>query len=153
VADVDETDILLVKPGIAAEVELDAATGVRYPATVATIDVLPTANARGAVAYRVRLTLAPPTGDMPTPRPGMNAVAHLKVREASSAVAVPAAAVFRTEGQDMVWVRRTDGQAERRPVTIGVSGTDLIQITNGLNPGDRIVIHGADLVRVGDKLP
>lgn len=153
VAEVDETDVLLVKPGIDAEVELDAATGVRYPARVASIDVLPTANARGAVAYRVRLTLAPPTGDMPTPRPGMNAVAHLKVREATGAVAVPAAAVFTADGQDMIWVRRPDGQAERRPVTIGVSGTDLIQIVSGVQAGDRIVVHGADLVQVGEKLP
>jgi HlyD family secretion protein len=153
VADVDETDILLVKPGLVAEVELDAAPGIRYPALVATIDVLPTANARGAVAYRVRLTLAPPTGDMPTPRPGMNAVAHLKVREADGAVAVPASAVFSAEGQDMVWVRRADGQAERRQVTVGVAGTDVIQITSGVQPGDRIVIHGADQVNVGDKLP
>lgn len=153
VADVDETDVLLVKPGIAADVELDAATGIRYPATVSSVDVLPTANARGAVAYRVRLTLAPPTGDLPTPRPGMNAVAHLKVREAADAVAVPAAAVFSAEGQDMIWVRRPDGQAERRPVRTGVAGTDLIQITDGVQPGDRIVVHGADLVQVGDKLP
>jgi multidrug efflux pump subunit AcrA (membrane-fusion protein) len=153
VAEVDETDVLLVKPGIDAEVELDAATGVRYPARVASIDVLPTANARGAVAYRVRLTLAPPTGDMPTPRPGMNAVAHLKVREADAAVAVPAAAVFTADGQDMIWVRRADGQAERRPVTIGVSGTDLIQIVSGIQPGDRIVVHGADLVKAGETLP
>lgn len=153
VAEVDETDILLVEPGIEAEVELDAATGVRYPARVASIDLLPTANARGAVAYRVRLTLDTPTGDMPTPRPGMNAVVHLKVREAPSAVAVPAAAVFTADGHDMIWVRRPDGQAERRPVETGVAGTDLIQIVSGVQPGDRIVIHGADLVKAGDKLP
>lgn len=153
VAEVDETDVLLVKPGIQAEVELDAATGVRYPAQVASIDVLPTANARGAVAYRVRLRLATPTSDAPTPQPGMNAVAHLKVREATAAVAVPAAAVFTAEGQDMIWVRAADGQAVRRPVQTGVAGTDLIQIVSGVQPGDRVVVRGADLVKPGDQLP
>jgi HlyD family secretion protein len=152
VAEVDETDILLVKPGLDAEVELDAATDVRYPARVASIDVLPTANARGGVAYRVRLTLSQTSG-APTPRPGMNAVAHLRVRQATGAVAVPAAAVFTAEGQPMTWVRTPDGKAERRPVTVGVSGTDLVQITDGLQPGDRVVVRGADKVHTGDELP
>ncbi|WP_290860171.1 efflux RND transporter periplasmic adaptor subunit [Hamadaea sp.] len=152
VAEVDETDILLVKPGLDADVELDAATDVRYPARVASIDVLPTANARGGVAYHVRLTLTPTAG-APTPRPGMNAVAHLRVRQATSAVAVPAAAVFTAEGQSLTWVRGPDGKAERRPVTIGVSGEDLVQITNGLQPGDRVVVRGTDKVKTGDELP
>ncbi|NUT36128.1 MAG: efflux RND transporter periplasmic adaptor subunit, partial [Hamadaea sp.] len=153
VAEVDETDILLVKPGLEAEVELDAAPGVRYPARVATIDVLPTANSRGAVAYRVRLALTGPPAGAPTPRPGMNAVARLLVREASSAVAVPAAAVFSAEGRDMIWVRTTDGTAERRPVTVGVTGTDLVQIVDGVQPGERVVIRGADKVTTGEELP
>jgi len=153
IAEVDETDILLVEPGMQAEVELDAATDVRYPARVASIDVLPTANSRGAVAYRVRLALVTPPTGAPTPRPGMNAVAHLRVREASGAVAVPAAAVFNAEGQNMIWVRRADGKAERRPVTVGVSGTDLVQITNGVQPGDQVVVRGADKVHAGDELP
>ena len=153
VAEVDETDILLVEPGMQAEVELDAATDVRYPARVASIDVLPTANSRGAVAYRVRLALVTPPAGAPTPRPGMNAVAHLRVREASGAVAVPAAAVFNAEGQNMIWVRRADGKAERRPVTVGVSGTDLVQITTGVQPGDQVVVRGADKVHAGDELP
>ncbi|MCP2326455.1 multidrug efflux pump subunit AcrA (membrane-fusion protein) [Hamadaea flava] len=152
VAEVDETDILLVKPGLDAEVELDAATDVRYPSRVASIDVLPTANARGGVAYRVRLTLTPPSG-APTPRPGMNAVAHLRVRQANSAVAVPAAAVFTAEGQVLTWVRGPDGKAERRPVSVGVSGEDLVQITDGLQPGDRVVVRGTDKVHPGDELP
>lgn len=152
VAEVDETDILLVKPGLDAEVELDAATDVRYPSRVASIDVLPTANARGGVAYRVRLTLTPPAG-APTPRPGMNAVAHLRVRQANSAVAVPAAAVFTAEGQVLTWVRGPDGKAERRPVSVGVSGEDLVQITDGLQPGDRVVVRGTDKVHPGDELP
>lgn len=152
-AEVDETDILLVKPGLEAEVELDAAPGVRYPARVATIDVLPTANSRGAVAYRVRLALTAPPAGAPTPRPGMNAVARLLVREASSAVAVPAAAVFSAEGRDMIWVRTAAGTAERRPVTVGVTGTDLVQIVDGVQAGERVVIRGADKISTGDELP
>ena len=92
-ADVDETDVLLVSPGIRASVELDAAPGARYDATVRSVDVLPTTSARGGVAYRVRLSLgagAYADGRAgPTPRPGMSAVAHLAARSARRSAPVP----------------------------------------------------------------
>ena len=152
VAEVDETDILLVQTGVAADVELDAAPGVSYPARVSAIDVLPTPNSRGAVAYRVHLTLEVPA-DAPAPRPGMSAVARLRVREAADALAVPAAAVFTCDGKDCVWVRGTDGRAQRRAVEIGASGADTLQVTGGLQEGERVVVRGVDRVAEGDELP
>lgn len=156
VAEVDETDVLLVQPGVRASVELDAATGARYDAQVRSVDVLPTPSPRGGVAYRVRLSLG--SGRYadgraaPTPRPGMSAVAHLSVREAAGAIAVPAAAVFTVDGQDSVWTVR-DGKAARVPVTVGVPGQDLVQIVDGLHAGDRIVVRGTDRVQPGAELP
>jgi hypothetical protein len=48
VGEVDETDVLLVSPGITADVELDAAPGLRFEATVGTVDLLPTPSNRAA---------------------------------------------------------------------------------------------------------
>ncbi|MFD4209604.1 efflux RND transporter periplasmic adaptor subunit [Micromonospora tulbaghiae] len=155
-AEVDETDVLLVRAGVPASVELDAVTGATYDATVRSVDVLPTSSARGGVTYRVRLDLG--AGRMgeaeaaPAPRPGMNAVVRLRVREATDAVAVPASAVFSTDGRDAVWVLR-DGRADRVPVTVGVQGQDLVQIVDGVRAGDRVVVRGADQVRDGQELP
>lgn len=156
IADVDETDVLLVEPGLPAEVELDAAPGARYQATVTAVDLLPTPSDRGGVAYGVRLQLAGgdlPDGSVaPPPRPGMSAVAHLRVAEAADALAVPAAAVLRVDGTDVVWAVR-DGEARRTPVTVGVQGPDLVQIVAGLQPGDRVVVSGADQVSEGERVP
>ncbi|CCH21581.1 efflux RND transporter periplasmic adaptor subunit [Micromonospora lupini] len=154
-ADVDETDVLLVKAGVTATVELDAVTGASYDATVRSVDVLPTSSAQGGVTYRVRLTLG--AGKLaedtpaPTPRPGMNAIVHLRVREAADAVTVPASAVFSADGRDAVWVVR-DGRADRAPVTVGVQGSDLVQILNGVQAGDRVVVRGTDQVRDGQEV-
>lgn len=154
-AEVDETDVLLVKAGVTATVELDAVTGASYDAVVRSVDVLPTSSAQGGVTYRVRLALG--AGKLaedepaPTPRPGMNAVVHLRVREAADAVTVPASAVFSVDGRDVVWVVR-DGKAGRAAVTVGVQGSDLVQILNGVQPGDRIVVRGADQVRDGQEV-
>ncbi|SCL13944.1 RND family efflux transporter, MFP subunit [Micromonospora rhizosphaerae] len=154
-AEVDETDVLLVRPGLVATVELDAVTGGTYDAKVRSVDVLPTTSARGGVTYRVRLALGRGhlgEGEVaPTPRPGMNAVVHLRVREATDAVTVPASAVFSADGRDAVWVVR-DGKADRAPVTVGVQGQDLVQIVSGVQAGDRVVVRGADQVRDGQEL-
>ncbi len=156
VADVDETDVLLLTTGLAATVELDAVTGASYPARVRAVDVLPTASARGGISYRVRLSLAAGRyadgRDAPAPRPGMSAVVRLRVREATDAVAVPAAAVLSTDGGDTVWAVR-DGRAERVPVTVGVQGQDLVEIVSGIPAGQSVVVRGADQVRVGQRLP
>ncbi|WP_146167813.1 HlyD family efflux transporter periplasmic adaptor subunit, partial [Micromonospora sp. MH33] len=154
-AEVDETDVLLVRAGLTAAVELDAVTGATYDATVRSVDVLPTSSARGGVTYRVRLGLgAGRLGEgeaAPAPRPGMNAVVRLRVREAADAVAVPASAVFSADGRDAVWLLR-DGKADRVPVTVGVQGQDLVQIVSGVRTGDRIVVRGADQVHDGQEL-
>jgi HlyD family secretion protein len=153
--EVDETDVLLVSPGVVADVELDAAPGVLYRATVRTVDLLPTPSARGGVAYRIRLTFTTEADEgqrPPTPRPGMSAVAHLRVRTAEGAVAVPASAVFTSDVGDTVWVLR-EGRAQRQRVDVGVQGEDLVEIRSGVAPGDRVVISGTDRVAAGQELP
>jgi HlyD family secretion protein len=154
-ADVDETDVFLVKPGVKAEAELDAVPGAQYPATVASVGLSPTQSARGGVSYRARLTLT--TGTMPdgsrapTPRPGMSAVVDLQVRTARDAISVPATAIVREGDRDAVWVVE-DGRARRRAVTVGTEGPDEVAVTEGLRVGEQVVVRGADQVQEGQEL-
>jgi HlyD family secretion protein len=155
-AEIDETDVLLVQAGVTARVELDAAPGATYEATVTSADVLPTTSGRGGVAYRSRLRLGAGKYEdgrpAPAPRPGMNAVAHLQVRSIQNAVTVPAAAVFNVGGKDVVWLVR-GGRAVQQPVTVGVSGQDRVQVINGVSDGDQLVVRGTDKVKQGMELP
>ncbi len=156
IAQVDETDILLVSPGVPADVELDAAPGATYQATAQSVDVLPTTSTSGGVAYRVRLSLGPGKyadgSTAPTPRPGMSAVAHLSVRQSHDGVTVPAAAVFSVNGHDAVWLVR-GGHAVQTPVTLGVQGQDRVEILSGVGDGDQLVVRGTDQVKAGQSLP
>ena len=154
-ADIDETDVFLVKPGVKAEAQLDAVPGARYTATVASVGLSPTQSARGGVSYRARLTLAAGTladgSPAPTPRPGMSAVADLRVRTARNAVSVPATAIVHDGDRDAVWV--VQGKlAERRTVTVGTQGEDVVAVTEGLKVGERVVVRGTDQVREGQEL-
>lgn len=151
-AQVDETDVLLVEPGVEATAELDAVPDATYAAEVTTIDPTPSTSTRGGVAYTVRLSLGRGAGEdgstAPEPRPGMSAVVDLLVRTATDAIAVPAAAVFRDGRRDAVWVVRND-IARKRLVRVGAQGEDVVQIVEGLEGGERIVVRGADRVRDG----
>ncbi len=155
-ASVDETDVLLVEPGVKAEIELDAVPDADYVGTVTSVDLQPTASSRGGVSYVVRLSLDGGTAadgtPAPTPRPGMSAVARLQVREATAVVAVPAAAVFRDGQGEAVWVV-DNGIVERRAVTLGAQGVDTLEVTSGVGEGEIVVVRGADQVRAGQSLP
>ena len=154
-ADVDETDILLVQPGVPADVELDAVPGASYTATVTTIDVTATPSSRGGVAYRVTLGLQGGTladgNPAPAPRPGMSAVADLRVRDVQDVVAVPTSAIVRDGPRDAVWVV-DDGTAQRRTVTLGAQGDEAAEVVNGLQLGDLVVVRGADQVSEGEQI-
>ncbi len=155
-AQVDETDVLLVRAGVPAAAELDAVPDATYEAAVTTVDPTPTQSSRGGVTYVVRLSLGRGTrtdgGAAPVPRPGMSAVVDLSVRTARDTVAVPAAAVFRDGRRDAVWVVQ-NGRARERPVRLGAQGASRVQVLEGLRVGERVVVRGADQVRAGDELP
>ncbi|HMF60940.1 MAG TPA: efflux RND transporter periplasmic adaptor subunit [Vicinamibacterales bacterium] len=61
---------------------------------------------------------------------------------------VPAAAVVDDAGRPIVFVQREGETFERRAVTLGPRSGDLVQIREGVKPGDRVVTKGAFLVRL-----
>jgi HlyD family secretion protein len=154
-AQVDETSILQVTPGITAGVQLDAVPDADYPATVVSIDSQGQSSSRGGVTYRVRLSLGAGTlGDgsaAPTPRPGMSAVADLQVANKAHVLAVPSAAIVHDGNQDTVWLV-TSGAAHRHVVRLGAQGDTTVEVSSGLSAGDVIVTSGADKVHDGQKL-
>ncbi|MFC5834299.1 efflux RND transporter periplasmic adaptor subunit [Nonomuraea insulae] len=154
-ADVDETDVLLVREGVKAAVELDAVPGATYTAAVTAIGVTPMEGTTGGVSYPVRLTLGPGAFDdgskAPTPKPGMSAVTRLTVRESPSAVSAPAAAIVSSGRESVVWAVR-NGVAQRRVVKLGAQGDAVVEVLSGVSVGERIVVKGADSVREGQRL-
>jgi HlyD family secretion protein len=154
-AQVDETDVLLVTPGVPATAELDALPGATYEATVASVDVAPSSGTAGGVSYLVRLALEGGSTDdgdpAPTPLPGMSAVVDLRVREAADVVAVPVSAVIREGDRDAVWVV-VDDVVRQRFVRLGAQGETTVEVREGLRVGERVVVEGADRVSDGQSL-
>ena len=73
---------------------------------------------------------------------------HLLMETTAPRPVVPAAAIVDDAGRPIVFVQREGETFDRRAVTLGARAGDLVQITEGLKPGDRVVTKGAYLVRL-----
>jgi cobalt-zinc-cadmium efflux system membrane fusion protein len=79
---------------------------------------------------------------------GRSVFLHLLMGNTSRRPVVPAAAVVDDAGRPIVFVQREGETFERRPVTLGPKAGDLVQIVEGVKPGERVVTTGAYLVRL-----
>src|SRR5262249_45817777 len=61
---------------------------------------------------------------------------------------VPEAAVIDDAGRPVVFVQVAGESFSRRPVKLGVRNGDMVQVVEGIKPGDRVVTKGAYLIRL-----
>ncbi len=135
-ADVPEAELRHVKPDGDSVLIPTAWPDVRLAARVVEID--PIASSPGKFDARLDLQNMQDVPDRL--QPGMTGKARLTVFKSDSAVSVPASAVFTDEldpDQRYVYLDR-DGKSERRDVEVGYQSGDNLQITAGLEAGDRI---------------
>ena len=158
-AEVDETDIALVKPGQTAQVELDAFPQATFGAKVRRVAVAPTSgqSAAGGVTYQVDLTLGGAEGGSegeaePIPRVGMTATAAIEVRRATHQLSVPGSALVGRSGGQAVFVIE-NGKVRLRPVQVAADGEDRVAVASGLRDGERVVSRGAERLRDGQDWP
>jgi HlyD family secretion protein len=154
-AQVDETDVLTVHPGVTADIQLNAVPGATYPGTVTAVDPTAVTSSQGNVTYTVRLSLGAGKlqggGAAPTPLPGMSAIANLNVLTAHHTLSVPSSALIINGQTTSVWVV-SGGTAQLHPITLGAQGQTAVQVLSGLKAGQQIVVNGADKVTAGEQV-
>jgi multidrug efflux system membrane fusion protein len=78
--------------------------------------------------------------------------ARLLVEVRREAIIVPAAAIQRGPQGTGVYVVKADKTVALRPVTLGVTQGGDVAITAGLEPGEQVVVDGAERLRDGSKV-
>jgi RND family efflux transporter MFP subunit len=138
--DVNESYINRVKSGQGVEATLDAYPDWKIPCKV--IAVIPTAD-RQRSTVKVRIGV-----ESLEPRILPEMSVKVAFREsagasatASTGVVVPAGAVRKDGGHDVVLVAG-NGRVERRAVTVKSSGAAETILSSGLAPGERVVVDG-----------
>jgi cobalt-zinc-cadmium efflux system membrane fusion protein len=137
VAAVRELDAPLVRVGQPVEVAVDALPGRSFPARIAHVAAgLDPATRRLAV----RAAISDPDGLL---KPEMFAAFRIAVGGAEEAVAVPARALIHRGAEAFLWEALDDTRFALRPVRTGLHDGEMVQVTQGLTPGARIVTAGA----------
>jgi multidrug efflux pump subunit AcrA (membrane-fusion protein) len=132
---VDEVDIGKVHHGQDATFAVDAFPARDFAGRVAAI--YPTATIQdNVVKYIVALDIA--DDSIALLRPEMTASVRITLQP-RSALAIPARAIRRDGGQNVVVVRDGDGDT-LRPVRIGWRDGSWVEIVDGLRAGERIVL-------------
>jgi len=75
-------------------------------------------------------------------RPGMSADVSAVLSERMNAITIPNEAVFAEGNQTLVYVVQPDSTVARVVVTLGTRLSDVVEVTQGLEPGARVVRAG-----------
>jgi HlyD family secretion protein len=172
---VDETDVVRLKPGDSVEVNIDAYPDTTFSGRVTKIShsakLTPTQTASGssdrAVDFDVEITLKNPPPDI---RPDLSSTARIVTDTRKNAVSIPIIALtvrehekvpneseggppadtlrarFNKKEAEGVFVVR-DGKATFRPVKVGVAGDEYFEVLDGLREGETIVAGTYQAIR------
>jgi membrane fusion protein, multidrug efflux system len=77
---------------------------------------------------------------------------RLNLRTIAGAVVVPVAALRHGSDGDFVWVLQADRTVQMRRVTRGEAAADQVQLTSGLQPGERVITEGGDRLKDGARV-
>jgi len=135
-ANVRETDAALVKPGQVVEVRVLA-----YPNRVFKARLTYVAAVVDAVTHRIPVRAVIDNHDGAL-KPEMFANFKILTSEAIESAAVPQAAIVYEGDAAHVWVVQADGLVAYRAIRTGRSNDGLIEVLDGLKPGERIVTKG-----------
>lgn len=146
--DVYEQDLHRVAPGDPVEVRFDAWPGETFTGRLV---YLGDRVHRETRTVRARVDLPNPEGRL---RPGMFARVRMEAdrrsrgeaEEPPAALAVPQAALQRSEDGFVVFIARGSGRFERREVVTGRRAGGYVEILSGLDEGEDVVTQGAFLL-------
>ena len=139
--DVDETEVVLVKPGQGARILVDALPDKQYHGRVAEVGNKGFSRPQqpDVTFFKVEILLEDPDEDL---RPGMSVRAEIDTAVHPDVLTAPIQAVVERDVQDketdVVFVVR-DGKAVQRAVKTGISDETRVEIVSGVQPGDKVV--------------
>lgn len=152
VVDVPETVMANVRRSDIVETvaEFSSAPGLRFPLQIREV----AQNADPATqTFKVRAAMRAPTEV--NILPGMTAQVNLSYRRSSilgDRILVPVTSVFKDDsGKQVVWIVK-EGVVSARPIKLGEAVGNELEIIEGVEPGEQIVVAGVTLIRDGMKV-
>jgi Cu(I)/Ag(I) efflux system membrane fusion protein len=139
-ADVFERDIAAVKVGQTVEVSIDAFPDKLFSGKVSYL--YPTLNPQTRTVP-VRIELPNPRGEL---RPAMYANVQFQIGAGKPTLAVPISAILDSGTSQRVIVQLEEGRFEPREVKLGLRGDDYVEVREGIQAGEQVVVTANFLI-------
>lgn len=144
-ADIYETELRFVAPGMTASLRLDAWPGRTWQGKVLFIDPMLDPKTRTA---KVRLAFNNANGEL---RPEMFGDVTL-AREGRETLRVPTDAIVQSGTEQVVFVARGEGRFEPRRIETGEVGRDFTEVLSGLVAGEAVITRANFLIDSESRL-
>ena len=141
VAEIYERDLRLVRVGMPATVTVQSFPEDRFPAKVVHVGDVVDPLTR---TIKVRCDVQNLDYKL---KPEMFARVQIQLTEIITTIAIPRKAILRIGDDAIVFVERSRGEYERRPVMVGPVAGDMVEVRNGITDGERVVMQGAILLK------
>jgi membrane fusion protein (multidrug efflux system) len=138
---VPQAYMFALQPGLPITAQIAGVPDQSFTGKVTTLDSRVDPVTRSIV---VRAELPNPKGVL---KPGMFMTARISA-DSAKALLIPEGAIVPEQGMSFVFVVK-DGVASKREVTVGRRKPGQVQITHGLQNGERVVVEGTQKVRDG----
>jgi HlyD family secretion protein len=136
-ANVAETDVVRVRPGMPVAIHADAYPSKTFQGVVR--EVAPQSTVvQNVTSFEVKVTLLPPASTQL--RSGMNVDADFLTGQVPKALMVPTVAIVRQASLTGVYVKGAKGQPEFRAIKTGINTASRTQVTAGLQSGEQVFI-------------
>ncbi len=137
---VQESDVDKIKIGLNAEIQLDAFKDMKFKGQVRQVAPLPDSKSRYENKdLKIYMTEILIDGKNEVLRPGMSATVVVEIDDLADVLQVPIAAVHVQGVVNYVWLMTPQGP-EARQVQTGANNMETIQILEGLEEGDQVII-------------
>jgi multidrug efflux pump subunit AcrA (membrane-fusion protein) len=135
---VDEIDIMKIKVGQKATISVDAVPDKTFTGMVSFISPKGTQDANKVVKYSVRVKLDPTDVAL---KGKLTATADIGIATVENALLIPLSAVTTSGAVSTATVISGEkGQPEKRNVTLGAQNQQYVQVIEGLDDGDTVII-------------
>ena len=142
---IPQSELAKFETGHEATLEVDSMPGAEFAATIARIS--PTIDTRNGT-FRATAVIDNGSGDL---APGMFARFTIAYEKHEDVVIIPADAVVVEDNESSVYVV-ADGAVDKRIIETGVRSNGKIEVLQGLDDGEDVVVVGQSSLREGSKV-
>ncbi len=142
---IPQSELSKFSPGHPATLSIDAMPDAVFEATIARLS--PTIDVRNGT-FRATAIVDNDAGQL---APGMFARFSIAYEKHEDALLIPRDAIVEEDNQTSVFVV-VGGEVAQRPVRIGITTEDHVEILAGLEYGERVVVRGQSGLRSGTKV-